>query len=205
MNSMDPAEQGAFLPRGDGPAPQADALHLREPIAARHREVATPLGTMLVAVGDFDGHPAVTGAWFVGQAHFPATGLLGEPDHDGDPLLAAAAEQLTQWFARERQGFDLPLALDQKPQSLGPRVWRALQEIPYGRTTTYGEIAVALGGRSLAQAVGQAVGRNPWAVIVPCHRALGSDGGLTGYAGGLERKRALLELEGALPHEPGLF
>jgi methylated-DNA-[protein]-cysteine S-methyltransferase len=103
--------------------------------------------------------------------------------------------QLSQYFAGERLDFDVPLAIAGTP--FQRRVWRALREIPYGETTSYGEIARRLGRPSASRAVGLANGRNPIAVIIPCHRVIGSDGSLTGYGGGLERKRLLLELEGA--------
>lgn len=106
--------------------------------------------------------------------------------------------QLSEYFAGERTAFDVPLALEGSPFEL--RVWRALQEIPYGATTSYGELARRIGHPAAARAVGLANGRNPVAVIVPCHRVIGADGTLTGYGGGLERKRLLLDLEAhALP------
>ncbi|WP_245193315.1 methylated-DNA--[protein]-cysteine S-methyltransferase [Kocuria sp. JC486] len=207
MSDMNPTEsgQGAVRPSADDDPLRTDSVHLPAPVESRHRLVPTPLGDMVLAVGDFDGGPAVTGAWFAGQKHFPDAVVLGTADDGQDPLLSRAAEQLKEWFAGERRDFDLPLALDSKPQGLRPRVWQALRDVAFGQTTTYGELALQLGGAGLAQAVGQAVGRNPWSVIVPCHRVLGADGGLTGYAGGLERKRSLLEFEGSLPRTPGLF
>jgi methylated-DNA-[protein]-cysteine S-methyltransferase len=101
--------------------------------------------------------------------------------------------QLADYFAGRRSNFDLPLAIAGSP--FQRRVWRALQEIPYGETTSYGEIARRVGVPSAPRAVGVANGQNPVAVIVPCHRVIGADGSLTGYGGGLERKRLLLELE----------
>lgn len=163
------------------------------PEISLHRRVETPLGAMVVAVGSHDDRAALMGCWFEDQKHLPDDDLLGEAgDHE---LLSEAAEQFASWFAGERREFDLPLALHDRPQPLRPRVWRALQDIPYGRTTTYGALAARLGGPGMAQAVGQAVGRNPWSVIVPCHRVVSSTGELTGYAGGIERKKELLRLE----------
>ena len=107
--------------------------------------------------------------------------------------LAGVRAQLAEYFAGERTRFDLPLVLRGSPFQV--RVWQALLEIPYGRTATYGEIARHVGRPSGARAVGLANGRNPIAVVVPCHRVVGADGSLTGYGGGLERKRRLLELE----------
>lgn len=175
------------------------------PVSAQHRVFTTVLGEMVVAVGDFDGHPALTGVWFKDQKHFPDPQVLGPHDDGADPLLHQAQEQILEWLAGERRDFDLPLALGSKPQALRARVWQTLREIPYGATTTYGEVAAQLGGRGMAQAVGQAVGRNPWIIVVPCHRVLGSTGALTGYAGGLERKRWLLSAEGHPSPDPELF
>jgi len=107
--------------------------------------------------------------------------------------FAEARTQLGQYFAGERTSFDVALALEGQPFQL--RVWQALQEIPYGETASYGEIARRVGQPDSARAVGLANGRNPVAVIVPCHRVIGADGSLTGYGGGLERKRLLLDLE----------
>ena len=101
--------------------------------------------------------------------------------------------QLADYFDGRRTGFDLPLAMQGTPFQL--RVWRALQDIPYGETISYGEQARRIGRPADPRAVGQANGRNPIAVIVPCHRVIGADGSLTGYGGGVERKRQLLELE----------
>jgi methylated-DNA-[protein]-cysteine S-methyltransferase len=101
--------------------------------------------------------------------------------------------QLREYFAGERTTFDARLSMAGNPFEL--RVWRALSEIPYGETVSYGEIARRLGQPTAARAVGLANGRNPIAVVVPCHRVIGADGSLTGYGGGLERKRWLLELE----------
>jgi methylated-DNA-[protein]-cysteine S-methyltransferase len=110
-----------------------------------------------------------------------------------DAALAPVREQLAAYFAGERREFDLELA----PQGTAfqQRVWAALREIPYGETTSYGELADRLGRPGAARAVGLANGRNPIAVIVPCHRVIGADGTLTGFGGGLERKRALLAHE----------
>ncbi len=112
-----------------------------------------------------------------------------------DRAFAEAAEQLRSYFAGELEAFDLPLAPVGTP--FQRRVWDALREVPYGETVTYAELAVAVGRPGAARAVGHANGRNPIAVVIPCHRVIGSDGTLTGYAGGLERKRALLDLERA--------
>jgi len=107
--------------------------------------------------------------------------------------FADVKRQLEEYFAGERTTFDVPLAPEGAP--FEREVWRALEEIPYGETVSYGEIARRVGQPTAARAVGTANGRNPIAVIVPCHRVIGADGSLTGYGGGLERKRLLLELE----------
>jgi methylated-DNA-[protein]-cysteine S-methyltransferase len=118
--------------------------------------------------------------------------------HRDDAGFAGVTEQLRAYFDGSRTTFDVPLALDGNDFEL--RVWEALVEIPYGETVSYGEIARRIGEPTAARAVGLANGRNPVAVIVPCHRVIGADGSLTGYGGGLERKRLLLDLEaGVLP------
>jgi methylated-DNA-[protein]-cysteine S-methyltransferase len=110
-----------------------------------------------------------------------------------DTRSTAAIEQLGEYFAGERTDFTLPLA--PRGNAFELRVWEALREIPYGETVSYGEIARRIGSPTAARAVGLANGRNPIAVIVPCHRVIGANGSLTGYGGGLERKRYLLDLE----------
>lgn len=118
---------------------------------------------------------------------------IGDPD-DGHPVLVEAVRQLTAYFARELRDFDLPLA--PVGTDFQHRVWKELALIPYGETTSYGEIARRLGHTNAAsRAVGLANGRNPIPVVVPCHRVVGATGALTGYAGGMEHKQLLLELE----------
>jgi len=143
----------------------------------------------------------LVGLWFDGQSHLPAQ--LDGPgawptDDDHHPVLRAAALQLQQYLDGRRTQFDLPLDLP-SGTPFQQAVWRALLTIPRGATTSYGALAHQLGNPSAVRAVGAAVGRNPISVVVPCHRVLGSGGALTGYAGGLPRKVALLRLEGALP------
>jgi methylated-DNA-[protein]-cysteine S-methyltransferase len=150
----------------------------------------SPLGTMLLAATD----RGLAGVWFVGQRHGPdSRGWRTDPQH---PVLREAMAQLAAWFAGERRAFDLPLDL-QAGTPFQQDVWAALRAIPHGGTTSYAALARQLGRPSAARAVGAAVGRNPLSIVVPCHRVLGSGGSLTGYAGGLERKTALLEMEGA--------
>ncbi len=128
----------------------------------------------------------------------PFRGLAdGKPIGDRDdthPLLSRAVEQLTEYFARDRRDFDLPLAPD--GSEFQRAVWAQLVEIPWGETASYGEIAHRLGHTNAAsRAVGLANGRNPIPIVIPCHRVIGANGSLTGYAGGLERKQTLLDLE----------
>jgi len=151
----------------------------------------SPLGTMLLAASD----RGLAGVWFVGQRHGPySCGWREDPDH---PVLRAAVAQLQAYFAGERRDFELPLDL-QSGTPFQQSVWAALLAIPAGGTTSYGAIARQVGKPQAARAIGAAVGRNPVSIVVPCHRVLGTGGSLTGYAGGLERKTALLQLEGAL-------
>jgi methylated-DNA-[protein]-cysteine S-methyltransferase len=115
-----------------------------------------------------------------------------------------AVRQLEQYFAGARREFTVPLSPQGTPFQLA--VWDELQRIPYGTTITYGELAARLGDPKAIRAVGRANGANPIWIIIPCHRVIGADGSLTGYAGGIDVKRALLELEGALkPRGGGLF
>lgn len=111
------------------------------------------------------------------------------------PLLRRAAEQLRAYFAGQRRSFDLPLRMQGTDFQLA--VWRALLTIPYGETRSYAQIAAQIGRPKACRAVGLANGQNPLAIIVPCHRVIGADGSLTGYGGGLDMKRLLLDLEQA--------
>ena len=142
----------------------------------------SPIGELLL-VGDDDGMRRVSMSPF----------RISPAWSRGDRVLAGAREQLAQYFAGERREFDLPLRLEGNSFELA--VWDALRQIPYGETVSYGEIARAVGHPHAARAVGAANGRNPVAVIVPCHRVIGANGSLTGYGGGLPRKRFLLDLE----------
>ncbi|MEO8124458.1 MAG: methylated-DNA--[protein]-cysteine S-methyltransferase [Burkholderiales bacterium] len=156
--------------------------------------IDTPLGAMLLARTT----KGLAGAWFVGQKDYPVT--IAAPEAPDDPLLRKAASQLADYFAGKRKHFDVPLDLQGTPFQRG--VWHALLEIDCGDTSSYGTVALAVGKPSAVRAVGAAVGRNPVSVIVPCHRVIGSDGSLTGYAGGLPRKMALLEIEGITALQP---
>lgn len=152
---------------------------------------ASPLGEILLRANPH----ALTGLFFDRQKYWPAPSASWQhaPDH---PPLSQARAEIEEFFAGTRQQFGVPLQFD--GSAFQQQVWQALAEIPYGTIVSYGEIARRLGvGREHARAVGSATGRNPISIIVPCHRVLSSTGQLTGYAGGLDRKRALLALEGA--------
>lgn len=125
---------------------------------------------------------------------FGRVGLLGAQE-EASPLLEEAKRQLGEYFAKGRRAFDLPLA--PKGTAFQMRVWQALQSIPYGETRNYQQVAGMAGSPKACRAAGMANHNNPLSILIPCHRVIGKDGGLTGYGGGLEAKRFLLELEGA--------
>lgn len=159
---------------------------------------ASPLGGITLAS---DGE-SLCGLWFDGQKYFAAT-LSGEHEERDLPVFRQTKRWLDRYFGGEAPGFTPPLLLTGSPFRLA--VWNRLLQIPYGQTATYGEISAALGEEPgkrsrAAQAVGGAVGHNPISIIVPCHRVVGSGGSLTGYAGGIDKKRALLTLEGVDLH-----
>lgn len=148
----------------------------------------TPLGTMILAAVP----KGLSGAWFVGQAHFDGPHDEWREDVD-DALLADAAMQLDAWFAGRLREFELPLA--PTGTKFQHAVWQAISRLGFAQTWSYGTLATAMGKPNAARAVGAATGRNPLSIIVPCHRLLGRAGAMTGYAGGVDRKRALLALE----------
>jgi methylated-DNA-[protein]-cysteine S-methyltransferase len=156
------------------------------------KTIASPLGDMLLA----SSVQGLVGLWFVhDQKHMPdgfGTWPVGE-----SPVLQKAAQQIHEYFAGQRTTFDLPLDLS-AGTAFQQSVWRGLLGIQSGHSTSYGALAQRIGNAAAVRAVGAAVGRNPISIIVPCHRVLGADGSLTGYAGGLDRKTALLQLEGVL-------
>jgi methylated-DNA-[protein]-cysteine S-methyltransferase len=125
--------------------------------------------------------------------HQPGADVLGAPADPASEPFSAAAEQLAAYFGGRLTDFTLPLAPAGTP--FQRRVWAGLQAIPYGETWSYGQLASKIGNPAAVRAVGLANGRNPIAVVIPCHRVIGSDGSLTGYGGGLDRKRFLLDLE----------
>ena len=150
----------------------------------------SPLGEILLAAGE----DALTGLWFVGQK-YEGRGLPTDCERTElgtDVVLQSAARWLDDYFSGKAP--EPHFELDPPGTAFQRRVWDELRNIPYGETVSYGDIAARLGCRS-ARAVGSAVGKNPISLIIPCHRVLGADGSLTGYAGGTERKRKLLELE----------
>lgn len=193
----DPSPTGpsATGPTSDALPPDIDLPPLGDPLPRRHRRLETRFGPyVLVLDGD-----AVVGLWREGQAHFPAAEELGieAGDPAEDPLLERVLRQLAAYLEGRSTAFSLPLAPRGTP--FQQRVWERLCEVPFGGTVTYGEIARDLGRPRGAQAVGAAVGRNPISIIVPCHRVLGADGSVTGYAAGTDTKIALLRHEGRLP------
>ncbi|HZP93058.1 MAG TPA: methylated-DNA--[protein]-cysteine S-methyltransferase [Burkholderiales bacterium] len=157
----------------------------------------SPLGRMLLTAKD----DALTGVHFADEKYYP--GVDPGWRHDLDALvLRRAAKQLDEYFAGRRRRFDLPLAPQGTP--FQRKVWQALTGIGYGTTISYGELACRVGDPGASRAVGAANGRNPISIMVPCHRVIGANGDLTGYAGGLQRKKALLALESA-EAQPSLF
>jgi methylated-DNA-[protein]-cysteine S-methyltransferase len=147
----------------------------------------SPLGPLTLRASE----RGLTGIAFPGRDE-------GLDERDRDPaVLAPAIAQIEEYFGGRRTAFDLPLDLAGSP--LSERVWRELAAIPYGTTISYGELAERVGRPDIVRAVAAAVGRTPVPIVVPCHRVVAADGALTGYRGGLHRKRALLDLErGAL-------
>lgn len=158
----------------------------------RYKLLLTPVGELTLIAG---GQGLAAVAWENERpARIRASAELMSPNH---PLLRQAAEQLTEYFAGERQRFELPLQPEGTDFQL--QVWQALAEIPYGETRSYRDIAMRIDRPKAVRAVGAANGRNPLSIIVPCHRVIGTNGSLTGFAGGLRVKQQLLELEGIYP------
>ncbi len=153
----------------------------------------TPLGEVLLAASE----TSITGLWFVGQKHFDEL-TVNQYEEKEIPILIRAKKWLEMYFAGNEPDIELPIHFN--GTEFQNEVWEILCAIPYGKTMTYGEIAKIIAERRgikqmSAQAVGGAVGRNPISIIVPCHRVVGTDGKMTGYAGGINRKTALLKLE----------
>ncbi len=156
------------------------------PLPVRYGHADTPLGTVLLSGRG----GRLTGLHFTGHRRSPRTGPAWVRD---EAAFDGVRRQLNEYFAGRRTRFDLPLALGGTPFELS--VWTALQGIPYGATASYGDIAHSLGRPGAGRAVGGANGRNPISIVVPCHRVIGADGGLTGYGWGVDRKAWLLDHE----------
>ena len=156
-----------------------------------HTVIDSVVGTLTLVAEE----GSIVGLYMDLRRHRPDDNALGEPDPRGREVepFKAAADQLDAYFAGELTRFDVPLA--PRGSEFQQRVWAALQEIPYGRTESYGELAERIGSPGGARAVGLANGKNPIGIIIPCHRVVGADGSLTGYGGGLDRKKQLLDLE----------
>ncbi|TQJ90978.1 methylated-DNA--[protein]-cysteine S-methyltransferase [Streptomyces sp. SLBN-31] len=154
----------------------------------RHTVTDSPYGPLTLVAED----GTLCGLYMTDQRHRPPQQTFGDRD---DSLFGEAREQLKAYFAGELKQFTLRLHLHGTP--FQRTVWDQLRRIPYGETRSYGELADALGNSGASRAVGLANGRNPIGIIVPCHRVVGADGSLTGYGGGLPRKRRLLDFERA--------
>jgi methylated-DNA-[protein]-cysteine S-methyltransferase len=166
-------------------------------ISTRHVAVDSPIGP-LTLVRDETG---LTGVYYPGHWTRPDRNSFGpQVDSSDDHGFDEAVAQLTEYFAGERPDFDLPLNPSGSDQAL--QVWQLIAEIPYGQTTSYAELARRFDGDLDPRDIGGLVGQNPLSILIPCHRVVGSTGKLTGYAGGLDRKRYLLELEKAIPAAP---
>ena len=152
---------------------------------------SSPIGRLLLTAE----RGALTGLFMEPHRHAASPGEDCEENPDAAPL-AAARRQLAAFFAGERRDFDLPLA--PRGTEFQQRVWQGLQEIPFGATISYGELARRIGNAAACRAVGLANGRNPISIIIPCHRVIGANGTPTGYGGGLSRKVALLNFEAAV-------
>jgi methylated-DNA-[protein]-cysteine S-methyltransferase len=155
-------------------------------MSTTHTTIASPLGELILVTED----GALSGLYFPGHWTKPDPVTFGERS---EHRFGEVEEQLAEYFAGERTSFELTTST--AGNAFQRQVWDLLDRIPYGQTTTYSRLASELGSARLARTVGQAVAHNPLSVIVPCHRVVGKDGTLTGYAGGLRRKRFLLDLE----------
>jgi methylated-DNA-[protein]-cysteine S-methyltransferase len=169
--------------------PRAQAGDVTDPQPPRsHGHAPTPLGRVLIVIGAGE----LVGLHFDGHARTPDVSRL---EAASDQSLRSVRTQLDEYFRGVRMRFDLPIRLEGTP--FQQAVWAALLDIPYGRTSTYSHVAAAIGRPRAVRAVGAANGQNPISIVVPCHRLIGADGGLTGYGWGLDRKRSLLDLEAA--------
>lgn len=175
-------------PRWPSPRPFPKGRGSNTPLVAQAR-VESPFGGILLAATEL----GLAGLWFDEQKYHP--GWLNAPTDAKQPWIAQALAELDAYWQRGAAAFTVPL--DARGSAFQCAVWQALREIEPGRTLSYGALARKIGQPTAVRAVAAAVGRNPLSVIVPCHRVVGAGGALTGYAGGLENKRALLRLEGA--------
>ena len=158
--------------------------------AGRTHVVAdSPIGPLTIVARD----GAICALYMDAQRHAPGPEAFGPPGETTDEPFTTAVAQLADYFAGRRTDFDLPLA--PAGTTFQRKVWAGLLAIPYGQTVSYGELADRVGSPAASRAVGLANGKNPIAIVVPCHRVIGADGSLTGYGGGLDRKRFLLALE----------
>lgn len=168
--------------------------HMKQTIEGQNEKsysiIQSPIDDLML-VADNSG---LAGVYFVGCKHLPAASNRWKhsPEHS---LLLQAKEQLQEYFAGKRKSFSLPLSLD--GTDFQQRIWRQIALIPYGRTVSYSDLAKRAGAPHAVRAAGTSTGRNPVAIVIPCHRVVGKDGGICGFAGGLSRKRYLLELENA--------
>ncbi|WP_175717575.1 methylated-DNA--[protein]-cysteine S-methyltransferase [Burkholderia anthina] len=157
--------------------------------------IPSPLGDIAIRIED----DALMGLFFVGQKYYPSLAIASDAHADArnaSPLARKVAEEVAEYFTGARETFSVPIHL--RGTAFQRSVWKQLLAIPFGELVSYGDITERVGlPMSAARAVGGAVGRNPVSIMVPCHRVIGASGSLTGYAGGIERKRALLSLEGA--------
>jgi methylated-DNA-[protein]-cysteine S-methyltransferase len=160
-----------------------------------YAECSSAQGTLYLAATP----RGLAGMWFTDQRHLPDVSSWQRIDHAAQQqVLKETIQQLQAYFVGKLQKFDLPLDLS-AGTAFQQAVWQALLAIPFGKTTSYGALSSSIGKPLAVRAVGTAIGRNPIGIIVPCHRVIGADGSLTGYAGGLHRKEAFLKLEGAFP------
>lgn len=153
-----------------------------------YKTVASPVGTLRLIASD----KGLSAVLFAGGRSKQISDNAMQQD-DNHPILKKAEMQLAEYFSGKRKAFDLPL--DPKGSVFQLKAWRELQKIPYGQTISYGEQARRVGDAKKARAVGMANGRNPLAIVVPCHRVIGKDGTLTGFGGGIKTKQYLLDLE----------
>jgi methylated-DNA-[protein]-cysteine S-methyltransferase len=174
--------------RGRGREPEI------ETVTNCHTTIVTPIGELTLVRN----RGGLAGVYFPSHWHLPPSAKFGARVDDGFDDVAA---QMAEYLRGERRTFDFPISID--GDDFERAVWQLIGEVPYGATATYGELARALGSEVSPRVVGGAVGRNPLSLIVPCHRIVGAGGKLTGYAGGLDRKRALLDLEASVTGSRG--